>query len=175
MGLCTAALLLLPATLVAEDAYIVEMDGFSLRSEPKPGSPTTGRIKIGEKVVVTSRATGWVQVEKGELKGWLSESAVKNEPPASLRLGPMQERLAALESTASDLETEKKGLAEENARLATRVGELETACDKAKKEVAEVRSAGHFREIALGGALVIIGWLAGFAVRRRSGGRYQIE
>jgi hypothetical protein len=88
----------------------------------------------------------------------------------------MQERLAVLETSVTALETEKTALAEENARLAARVGEIEAAYDKSKKEVANVRSAGHFREIALGGGLVIIGWLAGFAVRRRSGsGRYQIE
>lgn len=175
-ALCLVALLLLPVVVAAEEAFIVEMEGYTLRSAPKVSGLASGRVKVGTRVLVTGRTSGWVQVEAGDQKGWLSESAVGSELPASVRLGPVQERVAALETNLQTLEAEKKGLQEENARLGSRVGELEQSFARAKKEAVDARATGRFREMALGGGLVILGWLAGYALRRRGGSsRYRIQ
>lgn len=174
--LCVIGLLLIPRRVAAEEAYIIEMGGYTLRGAPKVTAAVAGRVKVGDKVFVTGRTSGWVQVETVDQKGWLSESAVGSELPASIRLGPIQERVSGLEVSLRNLEEEKKNLQEENVRLGSRVGELEKSYERARKEVADARASGRFREIALGGGLVIIGWLAGYALRRRGGSsRYRME
>lgn len=166
--------------LSAEEAFIVDIKGYVLRSAPGIAAGVAGRVKVGDKVFVTGRNSGWVQVEIGDQQGWLLESAIGGEPPASIQLGPVQERLAALEAGAQDLENQKQSLQHENIRLGSRITELETQLARAKKEIIDTRSSGRFKELALGGGLVIVGWLAGYALaalsRRRGGSsRYRIE
>lgn len=169
-----AAALLLPLSALparAEEVYVVDVDSYTLREAPRGAAKATGRVKVGEKVFVVGRAEGWVQVETGDRKGWLAAQGVGAEPPASTRLGPLQERVGALETGVQELAAEKTALQEENARFSSRVGELEQSLARSRKEAADARAAGKTGAIALGGGLVILGWLAGygFAAARRRG------
>lgn len=174
-----ASLLPLPVSPArAEEAFVVEVESYSLREAPRGAAKATGRVKVGEKVFVVGRSAGWAQVEAGDRKGWLAEQGIGAEPPAALRLAPLQERVSGLETSVQELAAERTSLQEENARLSSRVGELEQSLGRAQKEAAAARSSSRIGEVALGGGLVIVGWLAGYgfaAARRRSGStRYHI-
>jgi hypothetical protein len=174
--LAVATLAVHPAA--AEEAWVVESEGWTLRDAPKLGGKPVGSVRVGEKVFVTGRAPGWVRVETGDRAGWVTESGIGADAPPSLQLEPLRERLAALEAGTSRLEGERAGLQEENARLGARVGELEESLARTRKDATDARASGRTGAVALGGGLVIVGWLAGYAfaaLRRRGGGtRYTI-
>lgn len=179
-ALCAVALLTLAGAVLragAEEAWVVESEGYTLREAPKPGAKSVGSVKVGERVFVLGRAAGWIQVETGERRGWVTESGIGAEAPASLRLGPLQERVSGLEASVGRLEGERASLQEENRRLGERVAELEDALSRSRREAAEARTSGRLGVMALGGGLVILGWIAGYALaalRRRGGTRYTI-
>lgn len=168
--IAAAAVLLLAAAAAAEEAYVVEMSSYVLRSAPRSGAPSVGRVQVGERVFVIDRDAGWAQVEIGDRKGWLPETGVGTNAPAVNSLGPMQERIAGLEARVAESEGEKTALREENSRLGARISELEQTVQHSSGAVAAAKSSVRFREMALGGGLVILGWLAGygFAAARRS-------
>ncbi len=161
----------------AEEAWVVESEGWTIREGPKLGSKPLGSVRVGERVSVVGRAPGWVRVQAGDRTGWVTESGIGVEPPASLQLEPLRERLAQLEAGTGGLESERAALQAENLRLGSRVGELEQSLARARKDADEVRTSGRLGVLALGGGLVIVGWIAGFAfasLRRRSAARYTI-
>ena len=166
------------APVMAEEAWVVASEGWTMRAAPKLGAKPVGSVRVGEKVSVTGRAPGWVEVEAGGRKGWVTESGIGADAPESLQLEPLRERVATLAAGASRLESDRAGLQEENLRLDSRVGELEQSLARARKEAVDVRASGRTWAIALGGGLVILGWIGGYAfaaLRRRGGGtRYTI-
>jgi len=165
-----------PATS-AEEAYIVEMGSYPVRSGPGLSSPVLGRIKVGEKVEVLARSSGWAQIAAPEIKGWVVETGVGAEPPAILAAGPLQERVSALEAGLQGLEEEKRALLEENSRLSGKAADLEKEAGGLRSAAAAAPRRERLWTMGLGGALVILGWVAGFALSRRRGspGRYRIE
>jgi len=176
-----ALLALAPAAAPAapEDAWIVEIDSYTMRAAPKTGSKVVGRARLGEKVRVLGRDDGWAEIETGEGRGWVIDSAVGREAPAVSLVGPLQDRVGGLEASVASLEAERDTLRADNTALEARVGELEEALERARRDAASARGSGRFREMALGGGLVVLGWIAGFAFaalrrRRAAGTRYTI-
>jgi SH3 domain-containing protein len=65
-----------PASLVANDVAYVQKRRAIIRSEPSDRGSLAGRAYKGTKLSVVSRSGKWVQVERGETKGWVSAKLI---------------------------------------------------------------------------------------------------
>lgn len=175
-----ALLALFSTAFAAESGYVVGLGSYPLRGNPQFSSPSIGRVRVGERVNIVERGSGWVRIEVGEKTGWVLESIVGRKPPAALQLGPLRARLKDLEVNLGEQLEENEVLREDSARLAERVAVLEKDLKKSQKIVAESRSYQRLWGIALGGGLVIFGWIAGYSLaalsrRRGSKRKYHLE
>jgi hypothetical protein len=91
-------------------------------------------------------------------------SVVGKEAPANLRLGPLQDRMREMTTGLGRLEGENKNLKKENAELAERVSSQAGDLEKVRQATSSTRNAQKLRLIALGGGLVIFGWITGYAL-----------
>ena len=67
----------LPADgLLAAETIAIVVQKTSLRREPRFTAPAVGEARFRDKLVVVSRAAGWVQVQARGLTGWVHGSAV---------------------------------------------------------------------------------------------------
>lgn len=168
-----------PATILAEEVYVVEMTSYALRDAPKSSAKIIGRVRVGQKVAAPAREGGWVLLDTGEHRGWIPESGVGAEEPALARVGPLEERVAALESERATLASESRSLREERGRASSRVAALESELAQVRGDKASSRTMARVTAMALGGALVIVGWIAGWAFasrgRSRGGTRYRLD
>ena len=60
-----------------------------------------GRIKVGEKVDILGRSSGWAQVASPQIKGWVVETGLGAEPPAAVSVAPLREQLSSLRTFIS--------------------------------------------------------------------------
>lgn len=165
---CAALLLLAsliaPLPLNAQNAYITGLQKYPLRDTPEFSAPATTRIAAGAGVRILERKAGWVMIKAGERTGWMPETVIGAEIPATVQLGPIRERMSSLEEDLERVAGENAGLREENRALAERAGTLEGELAKIRRAANSAQSHQKFWGVALGGGLVIFGWLAGYAL-----------
>ena len=152
---------LLPA---AEQGYVEGLSTYPLRDEPQFSAEPTMRLPVGQQLTILEEQQGWVRVRIGDRAGWMPTSVVGNEAPANLRLGPLQDRMRQMESGMANLEAENKQLKDENTDLANRVTSQAEDLEDVRRATSKTRNAQKLRLIALGGGLVIFGWITGYAL-----------
>jgi uncharacterized protein YgiM (DUF1202 family) len=172
--------LCVPAVPAAEQGYVDGLSTYPLRDEPQFSAEPTERLPVGQELTILETSEGWVKVRIGNRTGWMSSSVVGKEAPANIRLGPLQNRLRETESSMGKIEGENLKLLEENAELTSRVTSQAEDLEKVLQATSASRNAQKLRLIALGGGLVIFGWLAGYALaatvhRRKSAKKYIID
>lgn len=164
-----APLLLLPLALAAtapaaEQGFVEGLSTYPLREEPQFSAEPAMRLPVGQELTILEEQQGWVRVRVGDRAGWMPTSVVGKEAPANLRLGPLQDRMREMESGIAKLERENRDLKEENAGLAESVSTQADDLEKVRRATSSTRNAQKLRLIALGGGLVIFGWITGYAL-----------
>lgn len=164
----------------AEGGYVVGLSTYPLRDTPQFSSPAVARLPVGEEVTVLEEREGWTLVQTKERSGWMPDSVIGKEIPPALRLGPLQERVKKTERRLNGLVEENKSLQQENATLSEQAGVLEKELEKERSRAAGARNLQRFSGIALGGGLVIFGWITGYALaatsrRRVAKQKYRID
>jgi len=132
--------LLLVVWTVASAAPVVYVDDFQrvgVRADP---SSTTAPIEVvttGDKLTVLKSNSGYLKVRtpKGA-EGWVNSRYVTKQPPARLRIGPLQTRYDQLKARQATLEQSLKAsrdkvaqITQENAQLKQRNGVLSRRLD----------------------------------------------
>ncbi len=164
----------------AEGGYVVGLSTYPLRETPEFSSPAVARLPVGEKVTILEEREGWTLVKAKERSGWMPDSVIGRESPPALKLGPLQERVKKMDSRLSGLVEENKSLQQENVTLSEQAGALEKELEKARSRAAGARNLQRFSGVALGGGLVIFGWITGYALaatsrRRGAKQKYRID
>ena len=156
------------AAEAGEKAYIVGLATYPLREEPQFANPAISRLKVGERIEILERIPGWVRIKADGQVGWLLESVVDTRTPAEAELAPLRQRLGTLE-TGLDKATEENGvLTKENEKLTGEVTVLQRDLDDSRRLLRNSRSYQRLWGVALGGGLVIFGWITGYALAARS-------
>jgi hypothetical protein len=157
----------------AETGYIVGLNTYPMREAPQFSDPAVARITVGEKVTILEKQSGWFRIRAGEKSGWMPESVVGLEAPAVIQVGPLRRKAEEMEGNLTRLVRENNTLKDENEKLLSRVTALGEDVEGYREKVAGARNYQRLSTIALGGGLVIFGWVAGFALasasRRKAG------
>jgi len=169
-ALLAALLLGSPAMpLAAERGYVAGLASYPLRDTPQFSAPAATRLPVGMGLTVLERKDGWVSVRAGEKSGWMPDSVVGGEAPAVVQLEPLQERTRAAEARVGKLSRENDGFRERNESLEERVVSLVEDLDEARELASGARGSRRLQGMALGGGLVLFGWVTGYALASRSG------
>ena len=167
VALLSALFLLLqlpPSAQSAEQGYVEGLSTYPLREEPQFSAEPAMRLPVGQKLTILEEQQGWVKVRVGDRNGWMPTSVVGKEAPANLRLGPLQERMRELETGIGRLEDENRELKAENDELGKRVSSQAEDLEDVRRATSRARNMEKLKHIALGGGLVIFGWITGYAL-----------
>jgi len=168
-ALLTIILVFPSAPVAAEKAFVAGLQTYPLRDTPQFSAPAATRLPVGTGLTVLERRDGWVSVRAGEDTGWMPDSVVGEKAPAVVRLEPLQERAGAAEARVGKLSRENDGFKERNESLAGRVASLEADLEEARGLASGARRSRRLQGMALGGGLVLFGWVTGYALASRSG------
>ncbi len=180
-GLTLALLLLAAAPAGSADAgYVVGLSTYPIREAPQFSNPAVARIRVGEKVTILEKQPGWFRIKAGEKTGWMPESVVGPDAPPAVQIGPLRRKAEEMEGNLTRLVRENNTLKDENEKLLSRVTDLGKDVEECRKKVAGARNYQRLSTIALGGGLVIFGWVAGFALasasrRKASKAKYRFD
>ena len=159
----------LATPLAAETGFVAGLASYPLRDSPQFSAPAAARLPVGTGLTVLERKDGWVSVRAGKKSGWMPDSVVGGEAPAVVQLEPLQERTRAAEARVGKLSRENDGFRERNESLEERVASLVEDLDEARELASGARSSRRLQGMALGGGLVLFGWVTGYALASRSG------
>ncbi len=164
----------------ADAGYVVGLNTYPIREAPQFSDPAVARITVGDKVTILEKQNGWFRIRAGEKSGWMPESVVGLEAPATVQVGPLLRKAEEMEGNLTRLVRENSTLKNENEKLLSQVTDLGEEVEKYQKKIAGARNYQRLSTIALGGGLVIFGWVAGFALavasRRKKGkGKYRFD
>jgi hypothetical protein len=174
-GVILAAVLmaLLPGSpavsLAAETGFVAGLESYPLRDTPQFSAPAAARLPVGTGLTILERKDGWVSVRAGEKSGWMPNSVVGGKEPAVVQIEPLQERARSAEARVGKLSRENDGFKERNEGLAERVASLEEDLEEARGLASGARGSRRLQGMALGGGLVLFGWVTGYALASRSG------
>jgi hypothetical protein len=157
------------APLAAEAGFVAGLASYPLRDSPQFSAPAAARLPVGTGLTILERKDGWVSVRAGEKSGWMPNSVVGGKAPAVVQLEPLQERARAAEARVGKLSRENDGFKERNEGLAERVATLEEELEEVRGLASGTRSSRRLQGMALGGGLVLFGWVTGYALASRSG------
>lgn len=159
----------LAAPLAAERGFIAGLESYPLRDTPQFSAPAAARLPVGTGLTILERKDGWVSVKVGEQSGWMPDSVIGEKAPAVVQLEPLQERAKAAEARVGKLSRENDGFKERNESLAERAVSLEAELEEARELSSGARNSRRLQGMALGGGLVLFGWITGYALASRSG------
>jgi len=160
----------LPAA-AAEPGFVTGLSTYPLRETPQFSDPPAVRLPVGTKLTVLERQEGWIRVKAGEKTGWMPDSVIGKEAPPALQIGPLRQRMKETENRLGRLVEENKDLQGGNESLSERVTLLEEELASSRSVASRARNSQRFQGVALGGGLVIFGWITGYALASRTGRR----
>lgn len=168
-ALLVSLLFSVPAVQAAATGYVAGLRNFPLRDTPQFSASPIARLPVGTRVSILEEKDGWVRVKTGEGQGWMPESVISEETPAAVQLGPLQARVKETDARFEKISRENGELKEKNSGLETRVAVLEGELEEVEDLVSGARTSRRLQGMALGGGLVLFGWLTGYALASRSG------
>jgi hypothetical protein len=148
----------------ADTGYVVGLNTYPIREAPQFSDPAVARATVGEKITILERQTGWFRIKAGEKTGWMPESVVGTDAPPAVLVGPLRRKAEEMEGNLTRLVRENSSLKNENEALLSQVADLGEGVETYQKKIAGARNYQRLSAIALGGGLVIFGWVAGFAL-----------
>jgi len=158
-----------PAVHSAETGFVFGLATYPLRDTPQFSAIAAVRLHVGTRLVVLERKDGWIRVRAGEETGWMPDSVVRDKAPPAVQLGPLQGRVKEAEARLGKLVRENDDLNGRNDSLAERVTLLEEELEDSRGLASGARSSRRLQGMALGGGLVLFGWVTGYALAARSG------
>jgi hypothetical protein len=153
----------------AEAGFVSGLNTFPLRDTPQFSAAPVARLPVGTRLSILENKDGWVRVRTGEEEGWMPDSVVSGEPPAGIQLGPLKAKAKEAEARFERVSLENSELKEKNSGLEERVAFLEEELEEVEDIVSGARTSRRLQGMALGGGLVLFGWLTGYALASRSG------
>jgi len=131
-------------------------------------------------VSILEKQLGWQRIRAGEQTGWMPDSVISRDAPPAVQIGPLRRKAEEMEGNLTRLVRENSSLKDENEKLLAQVTDLGEGAEDYRKKIAGARNYQRLSAIALGGGLVIFGWVAGFALavasRRKKGkGKYRFD
>lgn len=152
----------------AEEGYISGLGSYPLRDTPQFSAEPASRLETGTKIAILEQQAGWIKVRSGNQTGWMPESVIGRQAPPSVQLGPLKSRVEQMESNLNTLVRENNMLKDENVALNEKVSSLRESLEKSRRSADRTRNLQRTWDIALGGGLVIFGWIAGYALAAAS-------
>jgi SH3 domain protein len=95
---CSIFIFLLPVCLHAKGMYVRDWIVVTLRSAPNDTSSSMGTASTNEHVEVLEEGKGWMRVQtKDGKEGWVAGRFLSAQPPRTMHLKQMEEKLTALQ------------------------------------------------------------------------------
>jgi SH3 domain protein len=95
---CTIFIFLSPACLYAKGMYVRDWIVITLRSAPDETSSIMGTASTNERVEVLEEGKGWMRIQtKDGKEGWVAGRFLSAQPPKTLYLKQMEEKLTGLQ------------------------------------------------------------------------------
>ena len=152
----------------SERGWVRDEVRLNLRMGPGNENRIIGVLKTGNAVEILNNESEWTEVrlEDGR-EGWIPVGYLVPEPPASLRVGELEDRVGQLSRELASSQSEATRLREVNSRLA---GEA-----RQRRDDAEVQGGGGGRgggdrwpEMITGASILVVGMLVGAALHRNA-------
>lgn len=159
----------LAALPAAEKGFVSGLASYPLRDTPQFSAPAAARLPVGTALTILERKEGWVSVKAGEKSGWMPNSVIGTKAPPVIQLAPLQERAREAEARLGKLSRENDDFRERNESLAERAASLEAELEETRELTSGARNSRRLQGMALGGGLVLFGWITGYALASRSG------
>jgi uncharacterized protein YgiM (DUF1202 family) len=95
---CAIFVFLSPACLHAKEMYVRDWIVITLRSAPNETSSAMGTASTNERVEVLEEGKGWMRIQTRDGKeGWVAGRFLSAQPPKTMHLKQMEEKLTALQ------------------------------------------------------------------------------
>jgi SH3 domain protein len=95
---CTIFIFLSPVYLHAKGMYVMDWIVITLRSAPNETSLAMGTASTNERVEILEEGKGWMRIQtKDGKEGWVAGRFLSAQPPKTLYLRQMEQKLTALQ------------------------------------------------------------------------------
>jgi uncharacterized protein YgiM (DUF1202 family) len=95
---CAIFIFLSPVCLHAKGMYVRDWIVITLRSAPNETSSAMGTASTNERVEVVEEGKGWMRIQtKDGKEGWVAGRFLSAQPPKTMHLKQMEEKLTALQ------------------------------------------------------------------------------
>jgi SH3 domain protein len=159
-----------PAT--AEEAWVQDEVRINVRSGSSSRYRVIGAIGTGDKVEILSRLEGWTQVRTGKIEeGWIPAGFLQPEPPARMRLGERDRKIAELEHRIEEIGASESRVRIERDELASRDNDQQTEISRLTRENLELRVGARWPEWLTGAGIVLVGMILGSIAAHRGNSR----
>jgi hypothetical protein len=148
----------------ADTGYVIGLSTYPIREAAQFTEQAVARIAVGKKVTILEKQPGWYKIRTGEQTGWMPNSVIGLDAPPAVQIGPLRRKAEEMESNLTRLVRENSSLKAENEKLLAQVTDLGEGAEDYREKIAGARNYQRLSAIALGGGLVIFGWVAGFAL-----------
>lgn len=166
--------LVLFAVLLAGTASADYIDG-QVQGHVRAGPSLDYKIlKILPAGSVVQRLGGegeWARVRVGDLEGWIQDSYLSQEEPASLALPKVREKLVSAEGRIAELDQK---LAAQTAQL-EELSALRARADSLQEDVSRLNAGARWKSLTAGAGIVLFGILIGLIAPRGSGSRSRLK
>ena len=96
--ICALVAFSIPVCLHARGMYVRDWIVITLRSAPDETSSPMGKASTNELVEVLEEGKGWMRIQtKDGIEGWVATRFLSAQPPKTMYLKQMEEKLAALQ------------------------------------------------------------------------------
>jgi hypothetical protein len=159
----------------AETAWIRGDLKLNFRASPSSQATPLGILETGDSVEILERRAGWVRVQHDEAIGWIPESYLDPEGPATERLRELEGELAGLREELATARLEIAALQETESTLRTRDVEREALLQQLDEDNRVLRAGERWPFLIMGAAILGAGLIGGLLMRggatRRSSSR----
>ncbi len=147
----------------ADAAWVRDEIRVNMRSGPGTQYRIVKLLRSGDEIQDLGTQGDWTRIRSNDgEEGWVPKGYMVEEPPASVTVPQLRTRLQLAEASVGDLQKKLQNQAEV-------VGELDTLRSRVRElQVENIRLSGstRWKELASGGAVVLIGMLIGSMISK---------
>ena len=146
------------APIPAQADYVRDELRINMRSGPGLQYRIVKLLRSGDQVARLTEQDDWVQVRSGEgEEGWVPAGYLSAAPPPSVALPRVQRRLQNAQARVKELDETLEAQSEAVRELET----LRTQVEALQSENIRLSGSTRWKELAAGGAIVLVGMLIG--------------
>jgi SH3 domain protein len=146
------------AALPAQGDYVRDQLRINMRSGPGLQYRIVKLLQSGDQVARLSQQDDWIQVRSPDgSEGWVPAGYLAAEAPPSVMLPRLQSRLRDAQARLQELE----GKLEVQGEAVRELESLRSQVDQLQKENIRLSGSTRWKELASGGAIVLVGMLIG--------------